>query len=348
MKIQLLIPVSGCFALAFLLQSCAVSSTLVDSREITITHEHRVNLPAALYSPGTSNTPMFEQKGDLSLSVNMTKSGENTNDDSNPNGDPKNITEGITHQDISKAKTFTVNAGYALSDDIGLTANFTTGSRRDEYYAYIESWNLTQDIYNYEYWAGIPLTWEHWIGGTWYSTETIQAINDYQKVGKKLTRSYRYFDGEVAVGKYAHKNKIKTGLYGGLGFAQNQTEGHMDRGTMKDAYGRHNASFFKVFVLPSAAFRAGWFELGAALKGSYMHYKLRESSFGDRSYAADAENLFFVEPSLFFRFGPHAFRINVEQKWLSSLGKSPFPVNNAFTSVGVISMLNTKKATPKK
>jgi hypothetical protein len=342
MKAGLLIPITALSALALSLQSCTVGATLVDSQQVTITHEHRVHLPAAMYSPGSNNTPMFEKKGELSLAIDMTNSGENSNDDSNPEGDPMHIKDGITHQDISKTRTFSVNAGYALSDKIGLTASISTGKNKEEYRPYIESWNLTQEIYNYEYWAGIPLDWDTWIEGTWYDTEQIQTINDYQKVSKNLSRSYQYFDSELAIGKYSNKNKIKTGLYAGLGYAQNQADGHMDRSDITDAYGHHEASFFKMFVLPSAAFRKGWIEIGGALKGSYLHYNLKSTEVADRAYKSDSDNLFFVEPSMFLRIGPRAFRINLEQKWLACLGKSPFPSNNSFTSIGIVSTLNVK------
>ena len=343
MKARFFFPVSALFLAALFFQSCAINSTLINSQQVTVTHEHQVDLPAAMYSPGASNTPMFEKKGDISLSVNMTDSGKNTNDDSNPEGNPAKVTEGTTHQNISKAKTFTVNGGYALTDKIGLTGSFTTGKTKEEYRPYIESWNLTKETYSTEYWVGIPVWWDTWIGGTWYSTENVQAINDYQKVSKTLTRSYKYYDGELAIGKYTHKNKFKTGLYGGLGFAQNQYDGHLNRGASTNVYGHHEASFFKVFVLPSVAFRAGWLELGAAIKGSFLNYNLKSTVTADRKYAAASDNLFFVEPSLFIRFGPRAFRVNVEQKWLNALGKSPFSTNKAFTSIGVISTLNLKK-----
>lgn len=335
-------PIIALFATALSLQNCTVGATLVSSQQVTVTHEHRVHLPASMYSPGSNNTPMLEKKGDITLAVDMTDSGNNTNNDSNPEGIVTNITEGITHQNISETKTFSINGGYALTDKIGLTASISTGRNKEEYRPYIESWNLTKEIYTYEYWAGIPLGWDEWIGGTWYSTEQIQTINDYQKVSKSLTSSYRYFDSELAIGKYTNKNKVKTGLYGGLGFAQNQREGHLNRGFIPEAYGRHEASIFKMFVLPSAAFRSGWIEFGASMKGSFLHYNLKSSAFGDRQYAAESENLFFMEPAMFLRIGPRAFRVNLEQKWLSGFGKTPFPINKSFTSVGIVSMLNVK------
>ena len=343
MKTQFIIPTIALFSAATFLQSCGISSTLIESKQVTVTHEHRVNLPASMYTPGASNLPMFEKKGDVSLSIDMTNSGKNTNGDTNPSEDPYNVTAGNSNQNISKTKTYTVNAGYAITNNIGLTASFTTGKAKESYRPYIESWNMTQQVYSNTYWAGIPLTWDTWLNGSWQSTDQIQTINDYQKVSKNLARSYRYSDGEVAIGKYTCNNKVKTGLYGGLGIAQNTYQGHLNRGNSENVYGQHEASLFKVFVLPSVAFRKGWLELGAAIKGSYIRYNLKGTESNSQYYAAEVEDLLYVEPSLFLRFGPRAFRVNVEQKWLNSLGNSAFPTNSSFTSVGVISMLNTEK-----
>ena len=348
MKAELLIPTIALFATTLSLQSCAISATHVSTQQVTVTHEHRVNLPAAMYSPGSNNTPMLEKKGDLALSVDMTNSGHNSNNDSNPEGIPNKITEGTTNQNISKTQTFSVNTAYAITDKIAIMASISTGKNKESYRPYIESWNLTKDIYTFEYWAGIPLSWDEWIQGTWYSTEQIQTINDYQKVSKNLTRSYKYFDSELAVGKYTYKNKIKTGLYGGLGFAQNQFDGHLDRGSIPAVYGHHDASLFKIFILPSAAYRTGWFEFGAAMKGSFMRYHLKSARIGDKAYDNEVENLAFVEPSMFLRIGPRAFRLNFEQKFLACLGKSPFPTNNSLSSVGIVSTLNVKDLRRKK
>lgn len=342
MKAQFLIPSSSLLFIAALLQSCAINSTLIDSKQVTVTHEHRVKLPAAMYTPGASNLPMFEKKGEASLSVSMTNSGKNTNNDSNPEGDPNKVRGGVTHQNISKTRTYSMSGGYALTDKIGLTASFTTGKDREEYHPYIESWNLTQDVYNTDYWFGIPITWDHWVQGSWQSTDQVQTINDYQKLRKTIVRSYQYYDGEVAVGKYQRKNNLKTGFYAGLGLAQNQYEGHLARYGNGDVYGRQEASFFKLFLLPSVAYSSGWMELGAACKGSFMRYNLKSIETSTRQYDAASNDLFFVEPSVFLRIGPKAFRVHVEHKWLNSLGKSPFPTNSSFTSIGVISIVNTK------
>ncbi len=344
MKAQFLISACSFFAATLLLQSCAVNSTLIDSKQVTVTHEHRVNLPAAMYTPGAANLPMFEKKGDASLAVSMTDSGKNTNNDSNPEGDPNKVKGGTTFQTISKTQTYSVNAGYALRDDLGLIANFTVGKDRAEYHPYIESWNLTQDVYSTEYWFGIPITWNHWIQGSWHAINKVETINDYQKLRKTIVHSYQYYDGEVAIGKYRRKNNLKTGFYGGMGLAQNQFEGHLTRTGNAEAYGKHEASFFKLFLLPSAAYSSGWVELGVAAKGSFLRYNLKSAEAFSRQYDALSQNLYFVEPSVFLRIGPKACRIHVEHKWLSSLGKSPFPTNGSFTSVGVISMLNVKKS----
>ena len=342
MKAQSLLPISALFSVILLFQSCAINSTLIDTQQITVTHEHRVELPAAMYTPGTSNLPMFEKKGDVSLAVSMTNSGKNTNNDSNPEGDPTKVSGKTTHQTISKTRTYTVNAGYALTDEIGLTASFTTGKDREEYRPYIESWNLTQDVYSTEYWVGFPLTWDNWVQGSWQSNNQIQTINDYQKVSKNIVRSYKYYDGELAIGKYKKHNNLKTGMYGGLGFAKNEFKGHLTRNYHRDIYSQHDASFFKLFVLPSAAYSQGWIELGAAVKGSFLRYNLKSMENNDRQYSAEVKNIFFVEPTVFLRIGPKAFRVQVEQKWLKGLGKSPFSTNNSFTSVGVISMLSMR------
>ncbi len=343
MKAQLFLPVSLLFSAILLFQSCAYNSTLIDSKQVTVTHEHRVDLPAAMYTPGASNIPMFEKKGDVSLAVSGTNSGKNTNNDSNPEGDPTKVSGETTHQNISKTRTYSVNAGYALTNSIGLTASFTTGNDQEEYRPYIESWNLTQDVYSTTYWLGFPVSWDEWVGGSWSATHQVQIINDYQKVSKNIIRSYKYYDGELAIGKYKKHNNLKTGMYGGLGYAQNQYKGHLERNHYSDVYSQHDASFFKLFVLPSAAYSHGWVELGAAFKASFLRYNLKSMENNDRQYSAEAKNMFFVEPSVFLRFGPKAFRIHVERKWMNSLGKSSFPTNKSYTSVGFISMLNTKK-----
>ncbi len=51
MKAQFLISACSFFEATLLLQSCAVNSTLIDSKQVTVTHEHRVTLPAAMCLP---------------------------------------------------------------------------------------------------------------------------------------------------------------------------------------------------------------------------------------------------------------------------------------------------------
>lgn len=318
---------------AITLQSCITGASLVKSTNYSVTHEHRVDLPASMYSPGVSQTPMFDKKGEIAISAHMTNSGENENNDPNPTADPAKIKDGLTRQNISKVRTFSFGGGYALTDKIGLLLNFNVGKGADEHNPYIESWNLTEDLYTYEYWAGIPLGWNEWIGGTWYASDEITTLNDYQRIGKTLQRSYQYFDVEAAVGKYMSRDWLRTGFYGGLGIARNQYQGHLTRDNIRETYGQHDATFLKVFILPSVAVHKDWFELGASMKSSYLGYNLHATEV----YGAAKESLIFVEPALFLRVGPRYLQLSVEQKWLGSLGDAPFKTNKAFTSVGVLS-----------
>jgi hypothetical protein len=129
-------------------------------------------------------------------------------------------------------------------------------------------------------------------------------------------------------------------LYGGLGFARNSAEGHLQRGNTEAAYARHDANFFKVFVLPSAAFRVGWIEAGLSLKSSLLLYRLQSTTSGNNQYAAESDNAFFIEPAMFLHFGPRAFKIKLEHKWLKNLGDTSLPYNPRFTSIGVMTTLN--------
>ena len=341
MKINLLLSHCGLLLAALSLQNCAVDSKLIKTEHKTVIHEHRVHLPAAMYTAGSSNVPLFDKQGDLLLAVDFANSGDNTNDDKNRGGNSTNVIDGITHQSASSTKTFSLKGGYALTDRIGIIGSVTTGGHEATYKPYIESWNIQKSTYDNEYWLWLPLPWDVWNGYSWSQVDEITTINGYEKMSKELTRRYRYFDAELGVGKFSKKKKWKTEIYGGLGLAKNTFDGHLDRGT--EVYGRHEATFYKAFVQPAAAFSSNWFEAGAAFKGSFMHYQLDATEINERRFESENTNLLFVEPSLFMRFGPRAFRVTLEQKWLACLGDSPFPLNKSYLSLGLVSMLNVPR-----
>ena len=342
MKNNLLCLPAGLLLTALFLQGCNANSKLLDSHQQVVTHEHRVHLPAAMYAPGSSNTPFFEKQGELQLAVDYTQSGKNTNDDSNNGGSQSHVVDGISHQTSTRAQTYTARGGYALTDRIGIIGNLTLGSKHEDYTPYIESWNIQQSTYSSEYWAWLPVPWDVWNGVSWNQTDHIETINDYDKITKNIHRSYRYLDAELGAGRFSRHDNWKTEVYGGLGFAQNKYEGHLDRKEARAAYGRHSSNFYKIFAQPAIAYSSGWFEAGAALKGSFVHYDLKETAAaGGQNLPGEHGNQFFIEPSLLLRIGPRACRLSIEQKWLTILGKSRFPVNSSFLSVGIISILNT-------
>lgn len=329
-------------ALFIFLQGCAVDSKLVNSQQQTVTHEHRVHLPAALYTAGSSNPPLFEKKGELMLAVDYTHSGENTNYDKNKGGNQANVVDGITHQTSSSTQTYSAKGAYALTDGIGIMGNVTLGSKNEMYTPYIESWNIQKETYQNEYWAWLPVPWDAWNGVSWTQIDEFQTVNNYDKISKNIARSYRYVDTELGVGKFSHKNKWKTEIYGGLGFAQNKYTGHLDRNNRLEVYASHEASLYKVFAQPAGAYSSGWFEAGAALKASYVNYNLKSGSgSGNENLGKETGSQFFAEPSVFMRIGPRACRLSIEHKWLATIGKSRFPVNSSFLSFGIVSILNT-------
>ncbi|MBL7826717.1 MAG: hypothetical protein JNJ57_08810 [Saprospiraceae bacterium] len=319
------------------LQSCVVGADLVKSTNYTVTHEHRVNLPANVYSPAASQLPMFDKKGEKSIAFSMTNSGENDDNDPNPNADPNNIKEGITTQDITQVRTFSLGGGYALTDQLAVIGNVQAGKGSGSYKPYIESWNLTEDLYSYEYWAGIPLGWDEYIGGTWYSNEKFTTLNEYQRIGKTLNHSYRYFEAEAGVGRYHSQDWVRAGFYGGLGYANNQFQGHLKRNGANQVYGEHKASLFKMYVLPAVSAHKGWIECGASMKTNFMLYKLNAGTYADQQFGAEKHPVVMLEPAMFLRIGPRYFQVQLESKYLGSVGKAPFPTNKIFTSVGVLS-----------
>ena len=337
MKQSLTLSLAVLFLYCLGLQSCAVGAELVSSTNYSITHEHRVDLPATLYAPGGEQMPMFERRGEKMLAISRTKSGKNEDNDPNPDADPSQLREGLTRQKIAQERTFSIAGGYALTDRLGLTARLQAGQSSATYRPYIESWNLTENVYNYEYWAGIPLGWDQWQGGTWYSTDKVLITNDYQRIGKTIHRSYRYVDGEAALGRYVSKNEIRAGLYGGLGFADSRFQGHLEREYEPEVYGQHHASLFKVFALPAASFHRGWLEIGASLRTTFLHYNLNGADLNGRRYAAEQKNLVVTEPAFFLRLGPRYCQLYAEQKFLVPLSEMPFPTNRTFGSVGVMS-----------
>jgi len=326
------------------LQSC-VSPGLLSTEQISVTHEHRVHLPPKMYSPGSSNAMLFEKQGDLAIGIEMTNSGENKNEDPNARIPGSNIIDGVTNESVNMMKTFSVNAGYALTDQIGLIGKVTTGNEEATYHPYIESWNIDRNTYNDNYWIWLPTPWNGWedhIG--WTQLRQTDVVKDYQKISKEVQRSYRYFDAEFGVSKFARQGRLKTEYYGGLGLTGNTTQGHLLRtGSSAPVYGEHQANLFRVFVQPAIAYSDVWFELGGALKASFMHYSLRATTIADHPLASEKHITMMLEPAVFMRVGPPQFRLNLECKWLKSVGESPFPINTGFFSAGVLSTINIRK-----
>ncbi|NUO00681.1 MAG: hypothetical protein HUU01_08695 [Saprospiraceae bacterium] len=326
------------------LQNC-VSPRLVSTEQISVTHEHRVHLPPKMYSPGSSNAMLFEKQGDLTIGVEMTKSGENKNEDPNARVSGINIVDGVTNEYIHKVKTFSLNGGYALTDNVGLTGKLTATSKEATYHPYIESWNIDRNTYNDNYWIWFPTPWNGWedhIG--WSEIRESEVVTGYEKISKDAKHSYRYFDAEFGIGKFVRQGRLKTEYYGGLGLTSNKTAGHLQRkGGNSPVYGNQHANLARVFVQPAIAYSDIWFEMGAALKGSFLHYSLKETTIADQNFSSEKHLNVMLEPSVFMRVGPPQFRINLEYKWLKSIGELPFPTNTVFFSVGALSTINTRK-----
>jgi hypothetical protein len=326
-------------ALSFLITSCGISSLTSSTRVENIVHEHRVDAPVHLYQP-TSAAPLFLDKaGDLSISVDFNKSGENTNDDPNLKSDLNMKSSSNSSQKINEVKMFSMNTAYAISDDVSVYGRVAYGKESKTYQPYVEIWDLVTNTYSTDYYLWLPLP-VVFIGGAGHSSEHME---NYRRYDYELTRSYENMHTEIGVAKSISRGKMRAQFSGGLGYARNNFEGHLARGNGREVYGSHTAQWFNVHAQPSMGLKLEYFEAGMFLKNTLVNSRVNAAEIVGKQFENYSETVLFVEPGFFLKAGPEYCRFSMEYRYLAPIGKPEMKFNQGIFSIGVNSTFNIKK-----
>lgn len=330
-------------ALSFLITSCGVSSLTSTTRVENIVHEHRVEAPVHLYQP-TSSAPLFLDKaGDLSISVDFNKSGENSNNDPNLKNNLNIRSSSKSTQEINEVKMFSINTAYAITNDILVYGRIAYGKDSKTYQPYVETWDYVSNHYKTDYYLWLPLP-IIFTGGS-HSNE---FMANYRRYDYELTRSYENLHTEIGVAKTITRGKMRAQLSGGLGYARNNFEGHLARGNGKEVYGSHTAQWFNVHAQPSLGVKLEFFEAGMFLKNTLVNSRINATGIKGKQFSDHTETVLFVEPGFFLKAGPEYCRLSMEYRYLAPLGKPEMKFNQGIFSVGINSTLNIKKETATK
>ncbi len=324
-------------AVSFFITSCGVSSLTSSTKVENIVHEHKVAAPVHLYQP-TSAAPLFLDKaGDLSISVDFNKSGENTNNDPNLKSDLNIRSSSQSTQEINEVKMFSMNTAYAITNDLSVYGRIAYGKESKTYQPYVEMWDLVTNHYNTDYyvWLPVPIVFT---GG--HSSEFTE---NYRRYDYELTRSYENLHTEIGVAKTITRGKIRAQIAGGLGYARNNFKGHLERGTGRAVYGSHTAQWFNFHAQPSVGVKLEYFEAGMFLKNTVVNSHVSASEIKEKQFDKYSETVVFVEPGFFLKAGPEYCRFSMEYRYLAPLGKPEMKFNQGIFSIGVNSTFNIKK-----
>jgi hypothetical protein len=326
-------------ALSFLITSCGISSLTSSTRVENIVQEHRVDAPVHLYQP-TSAAPLFLDKaGDLSISVDFNKSGENTNDDPNLKSDLNMKSSSNSSQKINEVKMFSMNTAYAITDDVSVYGRVAYGKESKTYQPYVEIWDLVTNTYSTDYYLWLPLP-VVFVGEAGHSSEHME---NYRRYDYELTRSYENMHTEIGVAKSISRGKMRAQLSGGLGYARNNFEGHLARGNGREVYGSHTAQWFNVHAQPSMGLKLEYFEAGMFLKNTLVNSRVNATEIMGKQFENYSETVLFVEPGFFLKAGPEYCRFSMEYRYLAPIGKPEMKFNQGIFSIGVNSTFNIKK-----
>ncbi|MBK7428703.1 MAG: hypothetical protein IPI60_17640 [Saprospiraceae bacterium] len=325
-------------ALSILITSCGVSSLTSSTKVENIVHEHQVEAPVNLYQP-TSAAPLFLDKaGDLSISVDFNKSGENTNDDPNLKSDLNLRSSSKSSQKINEVKMFSMNTAYAITDDLSVYGRIAYGKESKTYQPYVEMWDLVTNNYSTDYYLWLPLPIVFVGGG--HSSEYME---NYRRYDYELTRSYENMHTEIGVAKSISRGKMRAQLSGGLGYARNNFEGHLARGNGREVYGSHTAQWFNVHAQPSIGVKLEYFEAGMFLKNTLVNSRVNATEILGKQFDNYTETVLFVEPGFFLKAGPEYCRFSMEYRYLAPIGKPEMKFSQGIFSIGVNSTFNVKK-----
>ncbi len=325
-------------ALSILITSCGVSSLTSTTRVENIVHEHKVEAPVHLYQP-TSAAPLFlDNAGDLSISVDFNKSGENTNNDPNLKNDLNIRSSSKSRQKINEVQMFSMNTAYAITNDISVYGRIAYGKDSETYQPYVETWDLVTNHYNTDYYVWLPLPIVFAGGG--HSSEFME---NYRRYDYELTRSYENLHTEIGVAKTISRGILRAQFSGGIGYAINNFEGHLTRGKDREVYGAHRAQWFNVHAQPSMGVKLEYFEAGMFLKNTLVNSRVNATDIKDRQFAEFSETVIFLEPGFFLKAGPEYCRFSMEYRYLAPLGNPEMKFNPGIFSIGINSTLNIKK-----